>query len=149
MRELICPSTTGLSAYGRQSQSLCGQGGENATLQAVNSELTKLFVDRLKEELGRKGLTVNAFAELCKPKGAGYGSVFRILKGKQDPTLSMVFALSEALGLPAWYLLTRKDQVEERVIRTPTNVVRLPDPYPKIFGDKPVRKLTNGKRSRK
>lgn len=147
MRELTVPSTTHyphadcfVNPYvDRQAKvALCG----------MHSKLQALFVERLKEELADKKLTPNAFAVLAKQHGVGYGSIFRILKGKQDPTLSMVNAIADALGLPTWYLLTRKDQVEERVIRMPANVVTLPDPYRRIMPPKPVRKVTNGKQKR-
>lgn len=99
------------------------------------TELRRLFVNRLKEVMGENHLSMNALALRCKGK-VGYASINRILNGKQDPTLDKIHAIAEAVGLPAWFLLTEKDQVEQRVIRPPQNVVTLPRPYPKIFGDK-------------
>lgn len=106
----------------------------------VNSALQRLFVKRLQEEMRARKLSANALSRICKSRGlvVGYASISRILAGKQDPTLEKVEALSEAVGMPAWALLTQADQLEQRVIRpAPSNVVKLPDPYPKIFGPRP------------
>ena len=90
---------------------------------------------RLKEEMHARGLSSNALARLCKDRklDVGYATISRILSGKQDPTLQKVDALAEAIGLPAWAMMTGADQLEQVVIKPPQNVVRLPAPYPKIF----------------
>lgn len=98
----------------------------------MEKTLRELFVDRLKDELEERKISVNGLARLVKGD-VGYGSVSRILAGKQDPTLAKVEALAKAVGLPAWALMVEAGQVEQRVIRPPQNVVKLPNPYPKIF----------------
>lgn len=107
-------------------------------LSAMKSALQRMFVKRLQEEMTARRLSANALARLCKASelDVGYATISRILSGKQDPTLQKVDALSSAIGLPSWFLFTESSQVEQRVIKPPTNVVRLPDPYPKIFGPK-------------
>lgn len=85
-----------------------------------------------------RGLSANALARHCKDRelDVGYASISRILAGKQDPTLEKVDALAEAIGLPAWAFMTEADALEQTVIRPPQNVLKLPDPYPRIFGKK-------------
>lgn len=101
------------------------------------SDLQETFARRVREELGRRQMSGNALARLAESMNLELGqpSVSRILKGKQDPSLEIVAAIAQALGVPAWYLMTEASQVEERVIRTPAmqqKVVRLRSPYPSI-----------------
>jgi len=109
----------------------------------MNSELQALFVARLKEEMkNRDDMSINALARALKSK-VGYASLNRILAGKQDPTLTKVWHIAEALGMPVWSLLVLDDQVEQVVIRPPvkkplqTNVVKMPNMYPKLFDKRP------------
>lgn len=59
-----------------------------------------------------------------------------IKRFEKDPTIGKVSAIADTLGVPAWFLLTPQDQVEQRVIRPPTNVLAMPERYPKIFTKK-------------
>jgi hypothetical protein len=107
------------------------------------SDLQKLFVQRLIEEQGERSDKELAAASKGRISQTMVSAIKRF---DHDLTLLKVSILAEALGVPAWYLLTEKDQVEQTVIRPPTNVVRLPDPYPKIFAKKngvqPAKKAT-------
>lgn len=101
--------------------------------------LQQLFVDRLREELGARGISPTALAELTKSTGhpVAQASMSRILDFKQDPTLEKVYAICEALGVPPWYLSVHSGEVEQKIIRPPaikkiTNVAAFPS-YPKIF----------------
>lgn len=103
------------------------------------TELQRLFVERLTEEMDARGISDNALAIAAKRAGHKLSQtmVSGIKRFERDPTIGKVHAIAETLGVPAWFLLTPKDRVEQTVIRPPSNVVRLPDPYPKIFGKKP------------
>lgn len=110
----------------------------------VPTTLETLFAERLKAELDDRQLSANALAKAAKARGfkLGQTSVSRILELKQAPTLEKVHEIAETLGVPAWYLLTDKSQVQQTVITPPINktlhtkVLELPRPYPKIFGKK-------------
>jgi transcriptional regulator with XRE-family HTH domain len=112
----------------------------------VPTPLEMLFAERLKEEMDERDLSANALAKAAKARGfkLGQTSVSRILDGKQSATVEKLYEISETLGLPAWYLLTKKDQVQQRVISPPVEkslqrkVLELPRPYPKIFTKKPL-----------
>lgn len=110
--------------------------GRKCHPHGVKSELQRLFVKRLEEERKARGFSINGLARATKGR-VGYASVNRILAGKQDPSIEIIEALVDALGLPAWAFFTEADQMEQRVIRPPQNVIRLPDPYPRIFSRKP------------
>lgn len=106
----------------------------------VKSDLQKLLVRRLAEEMEARSLSANALARIAKGMGhqIGQTTISAILRGELDPTLSRLEAMAEGIGIPAWYLLTDAGQVEQRVIKSPTqtipgNVVRLSSPYPSIF----------------
>lgn len=101
------------------------------------SDLQQTFARRVREEMEARQMSGNALAGLAKKMGRRLGqpTISRILEGKQDPSLERVSAVAEALGLPAWYLLSEASQAEERVIRPPAlpqKVVRLSSPYPKL-----------------
>lgn len=102
------------------------------------TELQRLFVQRLKEEMESRGMSDNALAVAAKRSGHKLSQtmVSGIKRFEKDPTIGKVSAIASTLGVPAWFLLTPQDQVEQRVIRPPSNVHRLPDPYPKIFDKK-------------
>lgn len=113
----------------------CHRGGMKPTLQ-------KLFVIRLKEELEIRRISGAALAKLTKQIGMplAQSSVSRILAGKQDPSLEMVESISEALGIPPWFLMMQSGEVEQKIIRAPS-VVHSPTvtpfpAYPKIFQDR-------------
>jgi transcriptional regulator with XRE-family HTH domain len=94
-------------------------------------------------------ISANALAAFAKKLGYSLGqtTISRILRGEQDPTLQKVYALAEALGMPAWALFIEAGQIEQRVIRPaaiPRNVVRLPSPYPPM-----VQKRENGHTGKK
>lgn len=120
---------------------------DSATLSAMPShkgepktDLQRLFVQRLKEEMG-DDLSDN---ELARRAGGSISQtmISAIKRFAHDPSLEKVEALAGALGVPAWYLLTSRDRVQQTVITTPvkktlqTKVLELPRPYPKIFGKK-------------
>lgn len=110
--------------------------GEFRHLSPMGEALKNLFRRRLQEEMERAGISANALA--ARTGGAvGQTTISRTLRGDQDLTIPKVEALAEALGVPAWYLLTDADSVETRVIRTPEvtskNVKKLPKPYPAVF----------------
>ena len=114
----------------------------------LKAALPSLFARRLQEEMGKRKLSANALARILRGR-VGYASISRILSGKQDPTLDKVDALAEAVGMPAWALLTEEKNLEQVVIRPPSNVVRLPDPYPKIFDKKPHEQATKRNKRRR
>lgn len=83
-----------------------------------------------------------ALAKLTKQAGTpiAQASVSRILSGQQDPSLGAIDAISEALGVPAWFLMMQSGEVEQKIIRAPTvihspNVAAFPA-YPKIFEER-------------
>jgi transcriptional regulator with XRE-family HTH domain len=105
---------------------------------ATAVRLKDLFRKRLQEEMDAQGVSANSLADRCRKAGADIGqtTISAILRGKQGASMDKVEELADGLGVPAWFLFTDREQVEQRVIKPPTNVVRLPDPYPKIFGPK-------------
>ena len=115
----------------------------------MGESLKDLFRRRLAEEMETAQISGNALA--AKTRGAvGQTTISRILRGSQDPTIPKVEALAEAMGLPAWYLLTDADTVETRVIRTPvtSNVAPLPKPYPNVFRshDKQAKRISTSRK---
>lgn len=110
----------------------------------MRTPLEVLFAERLKAELEERGLSANALAKAAKARGfkLGQTSVSRILELKQSATVQKLHEISETLGVPAWFLLTPKNQVQQTVISTPIKqtlqpkVLELPRTYPKIFGRK-------------
>lgn len=119
----------------------------------MQSELQKLFMRRLAEEMESRALGANAAHRMAKRMGytISQSTISRILAGLQDPTLEKLHALADVLGMPPWALLMEPGQIEQRVIRpiaaSRQNVVRLPDPYPKIFQNK-EEKITERVRTR-
>ena len=109
------------------------------------TSLEKLFAERLRVELEDQKTSANGLAKAARKRGfkLGQRSVSRMLELKQAATLQKLHEIAETLGVPAWYLLTERDQVQQRVISPPvkktlqTNVLELPSPYPKIFGKRP------------
>lgn len=104
--------------------------------------LQKLFVLRLKEELEIRRISGAGLANLTKQIGMpiAQASVSRILAGQQDPSLGAIDAISEALGVPAWFLMMQSGEVEQKIIRAPAvihspNVAAFPA-YPKIFEER-------------
>lgn len=100
----------------------------------VNRELLRLLGKRLGEEMAARSISQNRMRGMAAQMGykLGQSTVSRILAGKQDLTLGRLSVLADILGVPPWFLLTERDQIEQRVIRTPTipkNVVHLGDPY--------------------
>lgn len=104
--------------------------------ESVSTDLQKLFVQRLKEEMDAAQVSGNV---LAKRAGIGQSTVSRVLNGKQEPTLGMIGQLADALQLPVWALFLDAAHIEQRVIRPAIapapqqKVVRLPTPYPRIF----------------
>lgn len=128
------------SKHHAASAGFCNALAMGATKKEPKSDLQKLFVQRLIEEQGE-----TSDSELAaRSKGRiSQTMVSAIKRFHHDLTLEKVEVLADAVGVPAWYLLTQKDQVEQRVIRPPSgNVVKLPDPYPKIFGKKSQESLS-------
>jgi hypothetical protein len=111
----------------------CQSAGMGGQKKEPKSDLQRLFVQRLTEEQGERSDKELAAASKGRISQTMISAIKRF---HHDLTLEKVSILAEALGFPPWYLLTKKDQVEQTVIRPPSNVVRLPDPYPKIFGRK-------------
>lgn len=101
------------------------------------SDLQAMFAKRLGEEMDERKLSGNDLARIAQKSGRRLGqpTISRILNGKQDPGLEKIDAIADALGLPAWYLMTDAAHVEQRVIRTPPapNVVKLASPYQRIL----------------
>ena len=87
----------------------------------MKSDLQGVFVKRVAEEMSSRGISANTLAKMAKAKHhkIGQTTISLILRGKLDPSLEKVFAISEALGLPAWFLMTDTAHVEQRVITTP------------------------------
>lgn len=102
-----------------------------------NSELQRQFVERLVEEMTQRDISDNALARASQGR-ISQTMISAIKRFDHDPTLEKVNAIADALGVPAWFLMTR--QGEQRVITPPKNVVHLPSPYPKIFSRKPEEK---------
>lgn len=106
-------------------------------------ELKKLFVQRLDDEMRRKGVSANQLSRIAKLQGnrISQTAISNILRGEQDPSLSKLQAIAKALDLPAWSLLINGSQLEYKIIRPvvaePKNVVDLPSPYPRVFDAKP------------
>jgi transcriptional regulator with XRE-family HTH domain len=93
--------------------------------------------------MGRQAYSGLALANAAQRRGhtISQSTVSRLCTGRQDPTLSVVHALADTLGVPDWFLLTEREQVEERIVRAPsmTNVVKIPSPYPSVMhGNKPT-----------
>jgi transcriptional regulator with XRE-family HTH domain len=104
----------------------------------MKSDLQKLFIRRLGEEMDARAMSDNALAKLARTIGheIGQTSISAIRRGKQDPSLEKVNALADALGIPAWVLFMEPGQIEQRVIRPaalPKNVVKLANPYPPML----------------
>lgn len=116
------------------------------------TELQKLFIQRLRNEMESRALTANAAARMARRMGhsMSQSTVSRILSGDQDPTLQKIQVLAEVLGIPAAALLLEPGQVEQRVIRIISpqrhNVVSLQSPYPRIHTRK--RDETSGEKTR-
>lgn len=106
------------------------------------TELQKLFIQRLKQEMDARALTGNAASRMAKRMGytMSQSTVSRVLAGLQDPTLSLIGTLAEVLGIPAPALFMEPGQIEQRIIRllpaNRQNVVSLPSPYPRIHARK-------------
>lgn len=133
-------TTTFCPASGPPVNPNVGQPAFGHYCAQMRGELQALFIRRVREEMDARSLSINAVARAAKSHGhrLGKSTVARILAGEQDPTLEKIVVLSEVFGVPAWFLLTDPSHVEQRVIRQPTmtNVVRLQDPYPSVFGKK-------------
>lgn len=124
----------------------------------VSSELQKLFARRLEEEMRARAMSAAALARVAKRMGykISQTSVSNILRGDQDPTIEKIEAITEAIGVPAWFLLTEAGQVEQRVIRPVSaavpNVVKLPNPYGPTFArqedKKPEKARAHSRRKR-
>jgi transcriptional regulator with XRE-family HTH domain len=102
----------------------------------MRSDLQKLFIRRLGEELEARHLSHNTLAKQAKTKGLELSqvSVSRILRGKQDPTLEKIDAIAQVLDIPAWILFTDQYTVEQRVFRMPGatqkgNISKLPTAF--------------------
>lgn len=104
-----------------------------------------------------RAMSAAAMARIARRMGykISQTSISNILRGDQDPTIEKIEAVTEAIGLPAWVLLTEAGQVEQRVIRpmSPSgqNVVKLPSPYGPTFRQedkKPDKARTHSKRKR-
>jgi transcriptional regulator with XRE-family HTH domain len=101
------------------------------------SALQETFSRRMAEEMTSRQLSANSLARMAQKLGhtITQPTVSRILLGKQDPSLEKIHAISEALGVPAWFLLTESGESEQRIITPPPrpNVVTLGSPYERIF----------------
>lgn len=106
-------------------------------LKLCQTELQRMFLRRLDEEMKEQKISANALAAAARLKGLELSqvSVSRILRGAQDPTLEKIHAISEVLGIPAWALLTDEHTVEQRVFHRPSaersNIRKLPAVYPR------------------
>jgi transcriptional regulator with XRE-family HTH domain len=107
------------------------KGEIEQALKECQSDLQRTVVRRLREEMHVKVFSQAALSRTAKRLGyeLSQPTIGRILAGKLDPSLQTLQAIAHALGIPPWYLLTERDQVEERIIRTPKNVVPIPSPY--------------------
>jgi transcriptional regulator with XRE-family HTH domain len=106
--------------------------------EGMKSDLQKLFVRRLGEEMDVRAMSDNGLAKLARTIGheIGQTTISAIRRGKQDPSLEKVNALADALGVPAWALFMEAGHIEQRVIRPaalPKNVVKLANPYPPML----------------
>jgi transcriptional regulator with XRE-family HTH domain len=105
----------------------------------ITSELQATFVRRLNEEMELGGISDNQLAALCAKANlpVGQSSISRITKGRQDPTLTVVYRLAKGLGISPLALLVDGHQIGQRITRydiaVQQKVARLPTPYPKIF----------------
>jgi transcriptional regulator with XRE-family HTH domain len=114
---------------------LCHASGVDGDIKQAlgrcQSDLQRTLVRRLKEEMARQAFSQAALARTAQARGHDLTqpTIGRILAGTLDPSLKTVHALADSLGLPDWFLLTDRDQVEERIVRPPKNVVAIPSPY--------------------
>ena len=67
--------------------------------------LSRTFVDSVRAAMEKQGLSGNA---LSKRARVGQRSISRLLRGEQDPTLSMVASVARGLKLPPLVLLSGK-----------------------------------------
>jgi transcriptional regulator with XRE-family HTH domain len=97
--------------------------------ELIRSELQRIFVVRLREEMKRQGnISDNALAKRCKSLGykVGQSSVSRIVGGRQDPTLLLVHAIARALDVQASSLFKSSDAAARET------VVPFPSPPPML-----------------
>jgi transcriptional regulator with XRE-family HTH domain len=90
-----------------------------------------VFVKRLKEELQRQGISINA---LSRREGAPKQRTLNDVVNGADPRLETVDQIATALGVPAWTLFVEQDQYTRRVVEFPT--------YPKVFNDTEPREMS-------
>lgn len=124
--------TTTLAGFGYTCKQ---QAAKRLIWQSTAVSLKDLFRKRLQEEMEAQSLSANGLARRCRQGGhhIGQTTISAILRGKQGPSMENIEILSYCLGVPAWFLFTESRDVEQKVIKPPHNVVRLPAPYPKIF----------------
>jgi transcriptional regulator with XRE-family HTH domain len=138
-------------AHSRRLCHASGVKGETEqALRECQSDLQRTVVRRLREEMALKVFSQAALSRTAKRLGyeLSQPTIGRILAGKLDPSLLTLQALSHALGIPPWYLLTERDQVEERIIRAPKNVVPIPSPYVGVERRASMLKQPQGKKTR-
>lgn len=115
----------------RQSKRMAGgrKKGE-INYELARSELQRIFVERLQEEMAARGLSDNALSALVNPEAPAkfQSNISRITACKQDPKLEMVERIAKVLGLPTIALLTPMSRAP-----SPRKVVDFPKPPP-IFG---------------
>lgn len=122
-------------------------------LKNCDSDFQRIFVRRLREEMARQAYSGLALSAAAKKRGhtLSQSTVSRLMAGKQDPSLGIVHALADTLGVPNWFLLTERSQVEERVVRAPSlppNVVKMKPPYPSILQEPKSTYKRKGKKAR-
>lgn len=103
------------------------------------SDLQTLFVKRVKEEMGDRG--ISSITELSGKIGAPpQRTLNAVLNEGVVPGLTVVAGVAAALGVHAWELMAEKAKNQENL----TNVRKLPERYPswtaKLHKDR-----TNGK----
>lgn len=111
----------------------------------VEESLQKKFGRRLAEEMKARSVSGGELARRVAGLGEKFGvsTISRIKNGLQNPSLDVVDKICRAMDLPAWFLMTDDAQVEQRVIKTPSQkVVSLGVKYPSALpnSDKKIEK---------
>ena len=109
------------------------------------TDLQKLFLKRIQEELDARGLSRNA---LCSRVGGPPQTTFNDVMRGADPRLETIHQIATALGMPAWKLLIEKSDIAAAPVAE--NVTSFPG-YPSMVGhaDKPVHRKKDDRKKRR
>lgn len=91
-----------------------------AKLKEPKTDLQRLFLKRVQEELDRRGLSRKALSERA---GGPSQTTFNDTMRGSDPRLKTVHEIATALGIQAWQLLRESADVEREKV---TNIKNFP-----------------------